>query len=102
MKRLYMVSLDTLIDDVLAEVVIGNYDDEDMHEYAIQWRYLGAPGEHHIVPVLRVFDDAWKFLYEHNLDVLAMMASVNNQDISVEDFCNKLEEIGVTMLARIE
>lgn len=104
MQRFYFVSLDTLQESVRAEVVIGNYEDENPFEFAIRWQEMGGirPRPIHIVPVLYVFDDAWQFLYEHNQDVLQLMALHNDEEISVERFCSELERIGIPMLARIE
>lgn len=79
--------------DSLKDVVtIGFYshDGGTSGEFEIEWIELCG----NIVPRLKAWDDGWSALYHFN-DMLKVMASIDSENISVDDFCTRLEELGI-------
>ena len=74
------------------EVTVGMYHPEGgtTGEFAIRWSEIGGK----IVPMLCAFDDAWDALMMFR-DVLEVMASVNDQNVTPDRFCELLIECGV-------
>ena len=74
------------------EVMIGMYHPEGgtTGEFAIRWSDVGGKS----VPMLCVFDDAWDAMMMFR-DVLEVMASVDDQKVTPERFCELLIECGV-------
>ena len=78
--------------DMLDEIMVGMYHPEGgtTGEFGIRWTMLGGKA----TPRLEVFNDAWDALQRFG-DMLAWMASVDDQKISPQAFAEALRGIGI-------
>jgi hypothetical protein len=77
--------------DSVDEVMIGFYAHTGgtSGEFCIRWRTISG----HAVPRLEAYDDAWDAL-ANMPELLALFASVDNQNIKPVELCGKLVELG--------
>jgi len=59
-------------------------------EFEVSWSYLGG----RLVPKLRAYDDSWSALYEFS-DLLDCMAGVDGRNITPDEFCKLLVNLGI-------
>ena len=79
--------------ETLDEITVGMYHREGgtTGEFCVRWTMLaGNP-----TPKLEVFDDAWSALHRFS-DMLAWMASVDDQNISPQAFAEALRGLEIT------
>ena len=77
--------------------MIGFYNEGTSGEFAIRWEQLGGRS----IPRLQAYDDSWSALV-HFKDLLDAMASVDNENISPEQFCKLLVSLGIKDLTERE
>jgi len=75
------------------EITLATYDDDgsDLSEFSIQWVWLNDRR----VPQLHVFDDAWKALTNHFLDVLQLLSNLDNKNVTPDEMVSYLETLGI-------
>lgn len=73
-------------------ITIGFYDPEGgtTGEFEVSWQKVGG----RLTPKLTSFDDSWNALFNFS-DMLEAMADIDSEDISPEDFCKLLLELGI-------
>jgi len=74
------------------DITIGFYHPEGgtTGEFSIKWEKLGGK----VVPKLTAFDDAWDALLNFK-DLLELMATVDSQNITPNEFCILLRSLGI-------
>jgi len=77
---------------VLDRVNIGFYspDGGTSGEFVIEWEKLAGKW----TPRLSAYDDSWSALFNFQ-DVLKVMSEIDDQDVSPDYFCDKLENLGI-------
>lgn len=80
-----------MLPNVKYEIMIGDYPEEGgtRGEFSIRWTELGEE----LVPKLGVYDDAWLVLSKMP-ELIDLLASYDNQSISVDEMVEKLLELG--------
>ena len=73
-------------------VTIGYYhpDGGTTGEFQIYWETIGGM----LTPRLCAFDDSWSALYECR-DLLELMAGIDDENISPDEFCKMLSDLGI-------
>lgn len=84
--------------DCIDEVVIGDYPEDGgtTGEFTIQWMQVGKD----IVPVLKVYDDAWKILQESQIGKI--LSGLDNKNVEPEKFVKILTINGFVDLSKLE
>jgi len=74
------------------EITIGLYRPEGgtFGEFHIEWESMSGKN----TPRLIAYDDSWDALL-HSSDILKLMAGVDGEDISPDEFCKILEYLGI-------
>ena len=86
-------------DDTLDRLNLGLYcpDGGTSGEFEIKWVGIGRGW----TPILNAFDDGWSALYKFK-DLLKIMASIDSDDITPDDFVKLLEKLGIKNMTQVE